>query len=137
MQTTYARIVPRLAVLVGGTVLGIVLLVLLLRSVDFDQLGAALSNADFAYLALALIPFLANWLLKVPRWSLLYGEGGPSWDTLFGAINVGYAINALLPARLGELVRAYWVRDRAGTSMVLTLSTIALERVLDGVTLVV
>lgn len=128
---------PRLLVLVAGTALGIALLVLLLRSVNFDQLGSALSGADYAYLALAMIPFLLNWLLKVPRWSLLFGENSPGWDTLFGALNVGYAINALLPARLGELVRAYWVRDRAGVSMVLALSTIALERVLDGVTLVV
>ena len=137
MKSSIARIVPRLVVLLGGTTLGIVLLVFLLRSVNFDQLGAALSNANYGYLGLALIPFLVNWLLKIPRWALLFGDDSPDWDTLFGAMNVGYAINALLPARLGELVRAYWVRDRAGLSMVQTLSTIALERVLDGVTLVI
>lgn len=139
MITTYAfaRIVPRLLLLVAGTVLGVLLLVLLLRSVNFDQLGGALSGADYGLLALALIPFLANWLLKLPRWALLFGEDAPDWDTLFGAMSVGYAINALLPLRLGELVRAYWVRDRAGTSMVQTLSTIALERVVDGVTLII
>ena len=52
-------------------------------------------------------------------------------------LNVGYAVNSLLPLRLGEIVRAYWVRDRSGIGMVQTLSTIALERVIDGVTLIV
>jgi uncharacterized protein (TIRG00374 family) len=127
----------RVLFLLGGTALGVVLLVLLLRSVDLGALGDAFSTVDYTYLALEILPFLINWLLKVPRWSLLFGEDAPGWDTLFGAMNVGYAINALFPARLGEIVRAYWVRDRAGAGMVQALSTIALERVLDGTTLVI
>jgi uncharacterized protein (TIRG00374 family) len=133
MKFSYGRAL----VLLAGTALGIALLVLLLRSVDLGALGNAFSSADYGYLLLAVIPFLINWLLKVPRWSLLFGEQSPGWDTLFGAMNVGYAINALFPARLGEIVRAYWIRDRSGTSMVLALSTVALERVLDGTTLII
>jgi glycosyltransferase 2 family protein len=133
MKLSYGR----LLVLLGGTALGIALLVLLLRSVNLGALGNAFATADYAYLALAAIPFLINWLLKVPRWSLLFGDESPGWDTLFGAMNVGYAINGLFPARLGEIVRAYWVRDRSGTGMMLTLSTIAVERVLDGTFLII
>jgi uncharacterized protein (TIRG00374 family) len=114
--------------------LGIGLIILLLRSVDLGQLGNAFGQVDYLYLTLALLVFAVNLLLKVPRWALLFGDDAPGFDTLFGAINVGYAVNALLPARLGDLVRAYWVRDRAGLPMVRTLSTIAVERVADGVT---
>lgn len=131
------RVATRIGLLIGGTGLGVVLIVLLLRSVNLDQLGSDFSNVDYRYLGLAIVPFAANLLFKVPRWGLLFGEDAPSWDTLFGGMNVGYAINALLPLRLGEIVRAYWVRDRAGIGMVQTLSTIALERVSDGVTLFV
>jgi uncharacterized protein (TIRG00374 family) len=46
-------------------------------------------------------------------------------------------MNALLPARLGEVARAYWVREHAQISMVRSLSTIALERVIDGVTVLI
>lgn len=127
----------RVALLVGGTGLGIVLLVLLLRSVDRDQLGNDFSDVDVRFLVVAVVPFAINMALKVPRWGLLYGRERPSWDTLFGGMNVGYAVNSLLPLRLGEIVRAYWVRDRSGIGMVQTLSTIALERVIDGVTLIV
>ena len=126
------RLVPRVLFVVAGAGLGILLLIYLLRSVDLNQLGADFADVDFGFLALAVVPFLINWLLKVPRWALLYGEEAPSWDTLFGAMNVGYAVNALLPLRVGEIVRAYWVRDQAGVGMVRTLSTIALERVTDG-----
>jgi uncharacterized protein (TIRG00374 family) len=131
------KVLSRLAVLIAGTCLGIVLLVLLFRSVNRDQLGTDFSDVDVRFLLIAIVPFGINMFLKVPRWGLLYGRERPNWDTLFGGMNVGYAINALLPLRLGEIVRAYWVRDRSGIGMVQTLSTIALERVIDGVTLIV
>jgi uncharacterized protein (TIRG00374 family) len=121
----------------AGTVIGVLLLVVLLRSVNLSQLGSDFSTVDYRYLGLAVLPFVLNLLLKVPRWALLFGDDAPSWNTLFGAINVGYAVNSLLPLRLGEVVRAYWIRDRAHISMVRTLSTIALERVTDGVTLLI
>jgi uncharacterized protein (TIRG00374 family) len=130
------HLLSRALLLVVGTALGIVLLVLLLRSVNPGALGNAMGDADHTLLAISLLPWLVNWLLKVPRWALLFGEGSPDWDTLFGGLNVGYAINTLLPARLGELVRAYWVQDRSGVGMVHALSTIAVERVMDGMTLI-
>jgi len=136
-SSSRSRLLARLIPLLGGTALGIVLLVFLLRSVNLAQLGNDFSSANYWYLLLALPPLAVNLLIKVPRWALLYGKDAPGWDNLFGGLNVGYAINALLPARLGEIVRAYWMRDRAGISMMLTLSTIALERVTDGMTLLV
>jgi len=126
------RLAARLALLLAGLGLGTALIVFLLRSANLNQLGSDFSHAEYGYLVPALVAFAANLLLKLPRWKLLYGDDAPDWDTMFGAINVGYAVNTLLPARLGDLVRAYWVRDRTSLSMVRTLSTIALERVLDG-----
>jgi len=131
------RLALRVLLLVAGLGLGIGLVVYLLRSVDLGQLGNDFSNADYGFLALALVAFAVNLLMKVPRWALLYGEDAPGWDTLFGGINVGYAVNTLLPARLGDIVRAYWVRDRAGIGMIRTLSTVTLERTADGVAVLI
>lgn len=137
LPTPRGRLVVRILLLLIGAGIGIALLALLLRSINPGQLGNDFAQADYRFLVLAVVPWFAALVLKVPRWALLYGADAPRWGTLFAAMNVGYAINTLLPARLGELVRAYWVRDRAGVSMVRTLSTIALERVTDGVTLVI
>ncbi len=137
LQTPRGKLASRALLLVIGTGIGIALLALLLRSVNPGQLGNDLGRANYVYLVVAIVPWLAGVVLKVPRWALLFGPDAPKWDTLFGAMNVGYAINTLLPARLGEVVRAYWVRDRSGVGMIQTLSTIALERVTDGVTLVI
>jgi len=44
--------------------------------------------------------------------------------------------NNLLPARLGELIRAYILGERYGVGKVQALGTVAVERVTDGLTLV-
>ena len=48
---------------------------------------------------------------------------------------LGFAANNILPARVGELVRAHELGRRQQVSRVAALTTIALERVFDGVTL--
>jgi uncharacterized protein (TIRG00374 family) len=44
--------------------------------------------------------------------------------------------NDVLPARIGELVRAYVMRKRKNVSMTATLATIVVERMFDGLVLV-
>ena len=50
---------------------------------------------------------------------------------------VGYMANNLLPLRLGELVRSYYVGEREGVSKTAALATILIERLMDALTLIV
>ncbi|MSQ41256.1 MAG: flippase-like domain-containing protein [Dehalococcoidia bacterium] len=50
---------------------------------------------------------------------------------------VGYMANNLLPVRLGEVVRSYYLSRRDGVSASASLATIVVERVFDGLTLLV
>lgn len=52
------------------------------------------------------------------------------------AVCIGYAANNLLPARLGEVVRAQVVGNSCGIRRSTTLSSILIERVFDGVAIV-
>ena len=54
---------------------------------------------------------------------------------LYPVVVVGYMANNLLPVRLGEVVRAYYLGERENVSKVSSLATIAVERVFDGLTL--
>ena len=59
----------------------------------------------------------------------------PSTGRLFRVLVIGFTVNNLLPARLGEIARAYllWRGERVEPGA--TLATIMLERVFDGLTL--
>ncbi|HZU12957.1 MAG TPA: lysylphosphatidylglycerol synthase transmembrane domain-containing protein [Chloroflexota bacterium] len=131
------RALPRLISLTVGTVLGIVLIVLLLRGVNGHVLVRTLSRANYWLLAAAVTPSVAILFLKVERWRVLLGADSPGRNVLFAALNVGYAVNTLLPARIGDLVSAYWLARQGTISLVRTISTIAVERVADGLTLCV
>ena len=80
--------------------------------------------------------FVALWI-RCYRWSLLMRPiANIPAPKLFSYAIIGYMANNLLPARAGEVVRAYVVGDRERVSKAGTLGTIAVERLFDGVTLV-
>lgn len=54
---------------------------------------------------------------------------------LYPVVVVGYMANNLLPMRIGELVRSYYVGEREGVSKTSALVTIIVERLLDAVVL--
>ena len=55
---------------------------------------------------------------------------------LFRSLLVGYGVNTLLPARLGELFRAEFFKRSYGVTRSVGLASVALERLLDGVIVV-
>ena len=74
---------------------------------------------------------------RTVRWrTILAGSAVGSLFELFGVLMVGFATNNLLPARLGELARAYLLRRRTGLRKTFVLASIFLERVFDGLALV-
>ena len=54
---------------------------------------------------------------------------------MFSGVAIGYMANNLLPARLGEFIRAYIMGKKEGISKSSTLATIVVERIFDGLAL--
>jgi hypothetical protein len=55
---------------------------------------------------------------------------------MLGYLLIGYLMNNILPARLGELVRSHYLGDREGISRASALGTVVVERVVDLVAVV-
>ncbi len=103
---------------------------------DFGRVLDLLARAQYVYLLPALaIYFIGVWLRAV-RWRFLLLPLKPvSSRRLFPVVVIGYMVNDILPARLGELARAYLLGEREGVSKSATLATIVVERVFDGLVL--
>jgi glycosyltransferase 2 family protein len=56
-------------------------------------------------------------------------------SSLFSVIVIGYMANNILPLRAGELVRSYVLSTRTGMRKTSILATIAVERLFDGLTM--
>jgi len=120
-----------------GIAISLVCLALVLRNVDYRKVLDALRTADYIWLIPASVPYVGTIASKVFRWQLLFPDEYQPLRrrNLFSALMISYALNTILPARLGELARAYVVGETERVSKSLALSTIVVEKVLDVLTL--
>ncbi len=129
---------PRNKLKIGlGLLISVGFLLLAFRQLDFDQMKHAFAMANYWLLLPALvILFVSHWLRAV-RWQILLRpmQAIPN-GTLFSALLIGYAANDILPAHLGELIRAYLVGRKRNLPASSALATIVVERIIDVLTLV-
>lgn len=111
---------------------------LLVWKIDLRELEQALLSANYLLLAPAVATTLLSYTLRTRRWKdILRPIRSVPFSALLPVLFIGFMANNLLPARIGEVVRAYALGRKTGLSKSMGLATIFLERLFDGVTLVV
>ncbi len=119
-----------------GLGVSVLLLLVLVWQVDLTELRDALSDANYVYLAPSIALYFIGVYFRAFRWRYLLQPLRPlAASRLYPVVIIGYMANNLLPARLGELVRAYYLARREQLSASSALGTVAVERVYDGMTL--
>jgi len=107
--------------------------VLLLDKIDFITLGAALRSADYRFIFLAIFFTFANYFMRAVRWRyLLISEKSIPLSSLYPATIIGYMANNLLPARLGEFVRAYTLARQEQLETPAVFASLVIDRLFDG-----
>ncbi len=121
----------------AGAAVGVLLITLFVLATDLSEIGDAFGEADYWYMLPAVaVLFLSLWL-RCYRWSVLMRPvAAIAPRRLFSYAIIGYMANNLLPARAGELIRAYILGERERVSAMGALGTIAVERLFDGCVLV-
>lgn len=120
----------RLLKIVLGLAVSAALIVYLFSHADLRAIGARLADTHWGFLAASVALSLGSLWARSRRWRYLFPPGAnPSG--LFNAVMIGYMANNLLPLRAGEVVRAYVV-TRRGQRFWTTVTTMVVERVLDG-----
>ena len=104
--------------------------------VDLGEMGQALSTAKYRFILPAIALYFVALFFRSLRWQfLLEPVSRIPVARLFPVVTVGYMANNLLPARLGEIARAYYLERREGLSTSTGLATVVVERIYDGLTL--
>ena len=133
--------VRRAAVAMVGLALSVISLVLVASSVDVGAAARILAAVAPGPLVVALAVAFVALALRAPTWQTLVparADGSRvSLRRLMPIVVVGYLGNLLLPARLGEVLRAYLVSRREGIALGGALGSVALERILDTAALAV
>jgi glycosyltransferase 2 family protein len=106
---------------------------LALRQVDLRELRRAFSLLNPAWCVAGVALYWIALFLRILRWRyILNAVTSLSVRQVTLGLLTGYAVNAILPARLGELFRADFCRRRYLVPRSTTLGTILVERLTDG-----
>jgi uncharacterized protein (TIRG00374 family) len=122
-----------------GVAISVLLLVWALRGVHLDEVVAHLRNARLVPLLAAVVIATLTYPIRLFRWRLLLraADGGPlPAAPLWHAVAIGFMANNILPFRAGELVRLLAASRLAGVRISAALSSVAVERIFDGLTVV-
>lgn len=125
-----------------GIAISVVFLAIVFLQVDLRRTADAIAQASLPGLGLALGIVLIDLLFRALRWHvLLLGIEGastrPPYRLAFAYLMLGFAANFVLPARLGDIARAVLAAGRFGVPRLAMFGTVALERVSDGVVMLV
>ncbi|MDE3090655.1 MAG: flippase-like domain-containing protein, partial [Chloroflexota bacterium] len=119
-----------------GMAISVVCLYFAFQGIQLDKLVDALIGMNYAWLLLAGLLWCVSYTGRVFRWQLLFFPQKMRLAKIFNALNIGYFLSNILPARLGDFVRAYLIGDWEGVSKVRAFSTVVVERISDGLTVV-
>jgi uncharacterized protein (TIRG00374 family) len=117
-------------------VIPVILLIFVFRvalNVDFEKLASSIAEADKGLLLAAFLVFYAGFPLRGLRWALLLRGTGvrigvkDSTEILY----LSWFVNCLVPAKLGDLYRAWLLKLNATVSFTRTFGTVFIERILD------
>lgn len=127
----------RWPVLVIGLLVSLTLAWYALRDLRLDEVWTTVLAANYWWLIPGVAVYFVSVWFRAWRWGfLLRSIKRVSANRLFPVVVVGYMGNDILPFRLGEALRAYVLWRREGINIGTTLTTAVLERLFDGLTMV-
>ncbi len=112
--------------------IGIVLLWLAFRNVNFAKLTDLLKEADYSWLILSVLFGLFALVSRARRWVLLVNSLGfkSSTRNAFYALMTGYLANLALP-RIGEITRCLALGKKEKIPVDQLIGTVVIERTID------
>ncbi len=116
-----------------GVIISAVFLWLALRGLHLEAVWEALQHGNYWWLVPSVGVYFLAVLARTWRWHyMLRPLKFISLGRLFPVVVIGYMGNNVYPFRAGEVLRSYVLRRREAVAMSASLATVIIERVFDG-----
>jgi glycosyltransferase 2 family protein len=126
-----------LVALAVGVPVSAVLLWLAVRNADAAAVRRSLEQADGGLVVLAVVALMSVYAFQAVRWRAIAGVRRVGPTRFYELVVSGVACNNVLPARLGDLLRARWLGQEAGMPAGRAFGTVVLDRACDLAALVI
>lgn len=101
------------------------------------EVWKAFIQANYLWIVPAVVLYLTALVARTARWRVLLShERSISLLELLPTMAIGRGANNIYPFRAGEIVRALLLKRRSGVSGAVGLASILVERVFDGLTMI-
>jgi hypothetical protein len=116
-----------------GVVISLIFLTWALQGLDLEHFWQVLREANYWWIIPGVLVYFVAVLVRTWRWHymLLPLKRIPTMR-LFPLVVIGYMGNNVYPARAGEVLRSYVLRRKEDVAMSSSLTTVILERLFDG-----
>jgi len=116
-----------------GLAISALFLFIALRGLDLTHFWETLLTANYWWLLPGIAVYFATVWVRTWRWRSMLAHVKPiPTARLFPVVVIGYMGNNVYPARAGEVLRSYVLRRKEGVAMSASLATVVLERLFDG-----
>ena len=117
-----------------GMAISAIFLYFALRGLDLPTVWQHMKEAEYWWLLPGVAIYFFGVWARTWRWHYMLRALKPvPLRRLFPVVCIGYMGNNIYPARIGELLRAYVLRQKEGVSVSASLATVLVERIFDGV----
>jgi hypothetical protein len=116
----------------AGLAIGAFLLWFLFKDTDWVKVWRAFQEARTGWLFVGLVAILISFVIRIWRWSYIVNPviHVPFWQ-LFSATQIGFLGNFVLPARIGEVIRALVLSKSRDIPFPKTMAFVAVDRLTD------
>ncbi len=119
-----------------GIAVSALFLLYALQGLDLSEVWKDLQRGNYLWLIPSVAVYFLAVLVRTWRWDyLLRPLKRISIKRLFPVVVIGYMGNNIFPFRIGELLRAYVLKRNEDVSISSSLATIVVERIFDGLTM--
>lgn len=117
-----------------GILISVLFLYYALRGQQLPEVWSTLRQANYWWLIPGVtVYFVAVWVRTWRWYYMLRPIKAISLSRLFPIVTIGYMGNNIYPARAGEVLRSYVLKQQEDVSISASLATVIVERIFDGV----
>lgn len=119
--------------------LGLIIVSIILMLSGFSEVMDQFQTISYPYIILGIAVLILSFAIRTWRWSVLLRSTGYvlPHDILFKTIMFGYLLNYLLPARIGDIARAFPLKANYNTPLGVCYSSLIVERFFDMIALAI
>ncbi|KPU46231.1 hypothetical protein OXPF_01500 [Oxobacter pfennigii] len=117
-----------LSVFLGGA-----LLYIILKRVGLSNIAFYMSNLNYWWILISLATYTLDMLLRAYKWQYMLKDNGVFIGVAdsFKAYNLGNTLNIIVPAKIGDIARSYYLKNKFNHSYSSTLPSVFLDRFFD------